>query len=46
MQLPDKVAVVMDYIGQGELFDYVQERTNLSEDHTRYFLRQLADGKT
>jgi len=38
------LCVVMEYIGGGELFNYVQQRRNFSEAQARYFYQHLISG--
>ena len=38
-----RVAFVMEYLGGGELKDYVLERGHLSEEEAKEFFRQLCD---
>ncbi|GFT28372.1 hypothetical protein NPIL_156921 [Nephila pilipes] len=38
---PRKVYIFMEYIERGNLFDYLKERTRLSEPESRYFYAQI-----
>uniref|UniRef100_A0A8C5L9Z4 non-specific serine/threonine protein kinase n=1 Tax=Jaculus jaculus TaxID=51337 RepID=A0A8C5L9Z4_JACJA len=36
-----KIVIVMEYASQGDLYDYISERTRLSEREARHFFRQI-----
>ena len=42
--LVDCMVVVMEYAAHGELFDYVQKRTRLSESEAKLIMFQLLSG--
>lgn len=44
IRLPDCLALVMDYISGGELFDYVQRRGRLPEHEIKSLMIQLFKG--
>ncbi|KAM4582809.1 NUAK family SNF1-like kinase 2 [Fundulus diaphanus] len=37
----DKIVIVMEYASQGDLYDYICDKKNLSEREARHFFRQL-----
>eukprot|EP01050_Picozoa_sp_SAG11_P004777 SAG11_NODE_314_length_10874_cov_12.170302_5_plen_526_part_00 len=41
---PTDIFVVMEYVSEGELFDYIVEKGRLSEDDGRKFFQQIVSG--
>ncbi|XP_038135868.1 NUAK family SNF1-like kinase 2 isoform X1 [Cyprinodon tularosa] len=37
----DKIVIVMEYASQGDLYDYICDKKNLSEPEARHFFRQI-----
>ncbi|KAM9410794.1 NUAK family SNF1-like kinase 2 [Pholidichthys leucotaenia] len=37
----DKIVIVMEYASQGDLYDYICDRKNISEREARHFFRQI-----
>ncbi|XP_014900125.1 NUAK family SNF1-like kinase 2 [Poecilia latipinna] len=37
----DKIVIVMEYASQGDLYDYICDKKNLSEHEARHFFRQI-----
>uniref|UniRef100_A0A3Q2NY51 non-specific serine/threonine protein kinase n=1 Tax=Fundulus heteroclitus TaxID=8078 RepID=A0A3Q2NY51_FUNHE len=37
----DKIVIVMEYASQGDLYDYICDKKNLSEREARHFFRQI-----
>ncbi|XP_034022454.1 NUAK family SNF1-like kinase 2 [Thalassophryne amazonica] len=37
----DKIVIVMEYASQGDLYDYICDRSNISEREARHFFRQI-----
>lgn len=37
----DKIVIVMEYASQGDLYDYICDKRNISEREARHFFRQI-----
>lgn len=37
----DKIVIVMEYASRGDLYDYICDKSNISERDARHFFRQI-----
>lgn len=41
IETPSEICVVMEYVKNGELFDYIVEKGRLDENQARHFFQQV-----